>query len=708
MSSDFLLRLNEKQLEAVKSKYKENLVLAGAGTGKTSVLTSRIGYVIGLGANSSSIFAATFTNKAAKEMKERVEMLLDDPTLASDLWIGTFHGLCNKIIKSNTMKLGLPKNYQIIDTTDQKSLIKRVAEEIEVDNSKKIDKKKILPEALNFINKAKENGRRPDKANDLLEYMGLEPIILDIYIRYEKVRFLSGLLDYGDILLYVIELFEKEPEVLNYYREKFNHVMVDEYQDTNRIQNKFINMISKGNYLFFVGDDDQSIYGWRGAKIKYILELNKKYENLKTIKLEQNYRSTKKILACSNSIIAKNTMRLGKDLWSQNDSGENITVIESDSTELEAYTISKFIKRELNLGTNPNDITILYRSNAISRAFEAKFAEHKIPYKIVSGLSFWERGEVKDMLSYLDIINNENNDVSFERVVNKPSRKFGQKALEKLRDYSNKKETPMFLSLDNMINEGLIKGQTASNLSHFINVINTIKSEKHLSIKEMIIKIIENLSFYKIYEKEPDEVRDDKLNNINELIYFADKFVNTEDDMTDIESFLHHAKLQSDNTKNGNVDTVKLMTIHAAKGLEFPIVFVAGLEEFTFPSKRSIYSDDLEEERRLAYVSITRAEKKLYLSFSTYRYGEMLKPSRFLNEIPIEYLSYHSDSRFSNSIIGNKIKSLNIAKTSSSNDKFKVGEEYNHVDFGLGEIRKVNNNSIDVYFGMIGIKNIIL
>jgi DNA helicase-2/ATP-dependent DNA helicase PcrA len=713
--SEFGGKLNDKQKEAVLSRSKIILVLAGAGTGKTSVLTSRIAFLIKKGVEPSSVFATTFTNKAANEMKDRVSSLVGKEVNINDMWIGTFHGLCNNIIKINHRLINLPKYYQIIDQDAQKSLIRRVIEEFEIRDNISIDKKNVSQDALNFINKAKEKGFRPEASSKLITLMNLNKLILDIYYAYEEIRIKSSALDYGDLILYAIEILKNNPSVLNYYQNKFKHILVDEFQDTNDIQNELIKLFTgSDNYLFVVGDDDQSIYGWRGAKIENILNFQKNNQDVHLVKLEQNYRSTKNILECANSVIGNNKARLGKDLWSDKGDGDKISIIENDYPDHEAYNITKIIRTHIEKGVPPSQITILYRNNAISRSFEAKLTESRIPYKIYGGLSFWERSEIKDMLSYLDLIKNSNNDISFERIVNKPSRKLGKKSIEKIRTHAKDNNLSMFNAMNSMLIDGTIKGASASNLKLFISGINDLKeSSLNNSIFFLIKDIIDRFNFLKIYEKDNPEVQDDRINNIEELASFAKNFKNNDEDLDLLESFLHHAKLQSDNVKDSSVDSVNMMTIHTSKGLEFPIVFVVGMEDGIFPSKRSISSTKgIEEERRLAYVAFTRAEKKLYISFSSTRYNNPVEFSRFLKELPFNIIDHLKYSNYGNSPIGRLITSSENKKEVNYKSKYSIGDNYTHERYGDGEILETDkkNNSIylKVNFEFIGLKDIYL
>jgi DNA helicase-2/ATP-dependent DNA helicase PcrA len=726
-------KLNAPQQKAVKTRKKHVLVLAGAGSGKTKVLTSRIAYILDMGAEPDSILAVTFTNKAANEMKNRIKSMVSSSTNLNDMWVGTFHSLCNKIISTHYSTMGLAKNYQTLDSDDQKSLIRRIVEELEVEKNEKFDKKALVQDGMNFINKSKENGLRPNKAHDLLISLNIDQINLEIYERYEQTRMLNNTIDFGDMLLYVVELFRDHPEIKKQYQHKFSHILVDEFQDTNKIQYQWAKDLSEGNYLFVVGDDDQSIYGWRGAKVSNIIDFAKNHNDTEIVKLEQNYRSTKKILACANSVIKVNTKRLGKSLWSDQADGSDICIIESDSPEEEARVITSIIESKImnDNSIKYSDFAILYRNNAISRSFEAKLTEKKIPYKLIGGTSFWARKEIKDVLSYMSLVANDKNDVSFERTVNTPSRGIGKKTIEKIRIRAQQNNANLFITTSEMIDAGEIKGKSGKALSEYIDFINDARSgESTITPYNIIMKIIKEIPLTDSYYSEGEEKGDERKENIHELSYFAKEFVN-EDDKDDLDAFLAQAALQSDNAKDKDTDSVQLMTLHASKGLEFPFVFVAGFEQGTFPSKRALISPhkkNLEEERRLAYVGITRAEKELWLSFAGYRYNQSTQYSMFMDELPVEFLSYKTSSSYGISSIGRKIKSYKIKtdqplsskpfKKSQEDDNsaslYKVGQTINHKKWGKGLISKVefkrdiNSYIIDVSFDFIGRKNIII
>lgn len=682
-----LSSLNNEQNKAVKSKSKNVLVLAGAGTGKTRVLIYRVGYLVELGVSPEEIFAVTFTNKASREMKDRIVNLLPSGKNIGGSWIGTFHNLCNKIIKAHHNLLGLPKNYQIFDSDDQKATVRRAIEEYESETSTKLDKKEVIQEMMSFISKAKENGLRPKKSTKLASTMRLNVMHVELYEKYEKIKTTSNAIDFSDMILCVVELFESHKEILSFYNNKFKHILVDEFQDTDKLQYKLITMIcSNNNYLFVVGDDDQSIYGWRGAEIKNILSFHENREKTEIIKLEQNYRSTKTILNAANSIISNNSKRHGKNLWSDGKDGSGIKIQSAYSPEQEASLISEQISDLILQGESPKKIAILYRNNSISRSFEMSLKSLRIPYSIVGGVSFWARKEVKDLLSYLSLVTDTSNNVSFERIINVPSRGVGKKSIEKIRSESYERNLSMFDTLKSMLDEKLIKGKSADNLIKFVSLIDRIKnSDISLSIYHTITMVIEETNIISQYIKEGEEKYEERKVNMQELAYAGKTFKRSEDDdedLNDIDLFISQATLQSETSKEKNVDTVSLMTVHASKGLEFPYVFLVGFEEGIFPSARSVQYGDIEEERRLAYVAITRAEKELSISYSGSRYGKGIDKSCFIDELNIK------------------------SKRPKSN--YISGNVYNHPKYGEGIITNVNEFEINVDFGFLGRKRIMI
>jgi DNA helicase-2/ATP-dependent DNA helicase PcrA len=723
--------LNDKQKEAVLSRNQHIRVLAGAGSGKTKVLTTRIAYLQYLGSDAASILAVTFTNKAAAEMKERIATLLPENLKhnLNKLWIGTFHGLCNRIISAHHSILGLPKNYEIIDSADQKSIVRRILEELAISE----DKKEVIKESLIYINGSKEKGFRPEESLDYLQSLGFPMMLLEIYKRYEDIRISSNALDFGDILLYVHELFRSNPEVKKYYQDKFQHILVDEYQDTNDIQEQWLSDISYGNYLYVVGDDDQSIYGWRGAKIDNIMNFKKRFPNSETVKLEQNYRSTNKILTAANEIIKNNKKREGKNLWSAQDGGENLLVQQCSSPEEEARNISAYIENEVeNNGKKPSDFAILYRNNSLSRAFESKLTERMVPYKIIGGIGFWSRKEIKDILSYLSMFNNESNDVSFERTINFPTRGIGKKTLLKIRETALNENISMLNAVKDLLLNNEIKGKAAQKIQNYISIIKNGKKMKGGAPFNLIMHVLDNTDITEAYNKEGEEKSDERKLNIQELVYFSRNFKNEDENKSELEAFLYHASLQSDADKQKDGDLVQLMTIHASKGLEFPHVFIVGFEQGVFPSKRSIDNkNSLEEERRLAYVAITRGEKTVDFSFCEWRYNQQSSLSMFLNELPLEILDFKSNSEYGICELGRKITDYKYNRenegyndTSDTNtntpvkkavkkiNRYDVGDFVNHKKYGEGEIisiyKKDNTLVAKVDFGFIGKKDLII
>lgn len=704
-------KLNDKQKEATVCKKKKVLVLAGAGTGKTRVLISRVSYLLAVGVDSNNVMAVTFTNKAANEMKERLKSVFNDLVNEKEMYIGTFHGICNRLIKENLIELNLPKNYQCMDSDDQKSFVKKIMKEnVAKKNNKNVEnvsdddldsddlfKDKDL---ISFINKAKENCLRPESQGieKLAEVFGgnAKNYLINFYKKYEQLRIVSNLLDFGDLLLYVYELLRDNLDVRKRYQEQFRHVLVDEYQDTNFIQHEIVKMISINGYLFVVGDDDQSIYGWRGAVISNILDFEKNYDPdlVHVVKLEENYRSTDSILNSANSLIAKNKHRYGKNLWTSQEGGSRIRVFEAASALAEADWIANNIEKlvhEKKYEYYQN--MILYRTNYLSRSMESELFKRKIPYIIYGGTSFWARSEIKDVLSYLQLCNNKNNNIAFERIINKPKRKIGDAVISRIREYSLEKNISMFESLEQLLDIGEFTKSKKENLENFVFLLKKF-SENEIyknSLYSLVKDIIVNINLEEIYKKDDEETLQERKGNLAELLSLAES-LEYEEGKTELEILLETAALQTENLNQKNVNVVKLMTIHAAKGLESENVFVMGMENDIFPSKASFAEKSLmEEERRLAYVAYTRARHNLFLSYSLNRvFGSSGVYSKFLEETPFEYIDFYSGYSYSMSSLGRRIdeyhRKLNI-KT-----KFKIGDLVNHVIYGRGVIKNMKDN----------------
>lgn len=702
--------LNEEQKKAVQSNNKRVLILAGAGSGKTQVLTKRVAYLLEKGAEPSSILAVTFTNKAAKEMKERISKIKPENVILSDMWIGTFHSLCNKILKKNHNLAGLPSNFQIIDNDDQLKILKDIIREnlnlfIEYDNKERNQKiKAAASESLKYISQAKDNIKRSKDCSFTQEeflYYGYN--ILNIYKEYEDFLINNFLLDFNDILLKTYELFIDSPSIKDYYNNKFRHVLVDEFQDTNKLQYEWVKMLSNNNYLFVVGDDDQSIYGWRGAQIENIIKFDVENKGTEVIKLEQNYRSTNNILKTANYLIDFNTKRKGKNLWSSKGDGEKVIVKECYSPYQEAEYIARKIKENKNF--NYSDYAILYRNNSISRILESKLNEFKIPYKIIGGVGFWSRSEIKLMMSYLELVSNYKNNLAFEKSINNPVRGIGKKTIEKIKIKANKESISMFESSIIMINEKSIKGKAAENIKLFLNLISD--SAKFNNIKETLDYIVQKTNIINYYIDTDLDKGEERVLNINELLNAAETFT-PDNDIDELSSFIDHYRLQSSTDEETDKNSVQLMTIHASKGLEFPYVFLSAFEEGIFPSNRAIEEGNIEEERRLAYVAITRAEKNLEITGTIKRYPNTDSVlSRFVNELPKENVSFFIESNYSLE----NINKISDSKKMLLLSEYKIGNTINHSKYGTGVIlySNINDNELHlkVDFGFIGVKKLI-
>lgn len=642
--------LNEPQKEAITSKSKRVLVLAGAGSGKTRVLTSRISYLLAHGVKEDAILAVTFTNKASNEMKERVVNLLEGnfEINQQNLWMGTFHSVCNRILREHYSK----SRYEILDTSDQQKLIKNVL----IDAALLDVKKSTINEVLKFISEAKNNKLDPEESKSIEDQFSL-PNVSHIYKLYEEYKDSMNLLDFDDLIYKTVILLESNDALLHTLRNQFKHILVDEYQDTNKIQDDFLKLLLRDdgkNYLFVVGDDDQSIYGWRGAEVGNILKFDKIYDDHHVVKLEENYRSTQNILDASNALIANNKLRYGKTLFTNSDKGDLIELYESSSPDNEAENFASIINNYNDLGYKYSDIAILYRSNFISRALETKLSEAMIPYTIIGGVGFWSRMEIKDMLAFLSIINNPKNDIQTERTFTF-LKGVGKKTIEKIKDYGRNNNKSLFDSIEETIHKGDIKGKSAKTLLNY----HTIVSNEFDNISypyKIITNIINNFKIFDFYqEKEGKEKGVEREENINEMVTFIRNF-NFKSGSLD--EFFEMVALQQElTTDKKENDTVKLMTMHSAKGLEFPVVLMAGIENGIFPSERSLSSPNiLEEERRLMYVSMTRAMKNLHISFAPYRFGgQYTGASLFINEIPERFIK-NSNYRMPSIKISSNIK----------------------------------------------------
>ncbi|MBR65008.1 MAG: DNA helicase II [Rhodobacteraceae bacterium] len=640
--SYILESLNEKQREAVTSESPHLLVLAGAGSGKTRVLVHRVAWIVdGFRSNPGTIMTVTFTNKAANEMQSRIQELLKSPV--PELWCGTFHGLAHRTLKRFYKEANLISGFTILDADDQLRIIKRLAKELELEDSA------WPPKQIQWqINSWKDDGKRSKDIQAEKDFY--TETIKRLYKKYEDLCKQDSLVDFAELLLRSYELIRDEAKVKKFFHSRFKHILIDEFQDTNKIQYKWLQEVASNEAnLTAVGDDDQSIYGWRGARVENIDAYKKSHDQSETIRLEQNYRSTSVILNAANALIENNQERLGKNLWTDSKEGELITLYQAYSEQDEARFIAEAIKGWMNSGELYKDCAVVYRSNAQSRAIEEALLRISIPYRIYGGLRFYERLEIKNAMSFLKVIFNPHDNPSFERSIANPPRGIGAKTLIKIRNKAIENNLSYVQASAKMLDEGSIGGRGAAGLRSYLKLL--IDHGEQLDktpLSDLLDSIIQSSGLIQHHEKEPGEKGKTRIENLEELITAAKNFEQSFDKEKTIkeisESFLDTVSLDAGETQAGEFDdAVQLMTLHSAKGLEFPLVFMTGLEETLFPHGRSMESpNQLEEERRLCYVGITRAMKKLYLTYAESRrlHGSDVfnPPSRFIKEIPAEYV----------------------------------------------------------------------
>ena len=641
--SPILNPLNDAQRAAVTAPLAPVLVLAGAGSGKTRVLTHRIAYVIeALGASPHSILAVTFTNKAAGEMRGRVEQLLGVPPGA--LWIGTFHGIAHRLLRVHWREANLVQGFQILDSEDQQRLIKKILKATELDETRWVPR-----EVQWFINNNKDEGRRPQHLKD-----GNDPVrsqMIKLYASYEQACARAGVVDFAELLLRAFELWRDNESMLAHYRRRFQHVLVDEFQDTNAIQYAWMRLIaptapapSEGSRVgqpFVVGDDDQSIYRWRGARVENLQQFRRDYPQAQLFRLEQNYRSTATILEAANGLIGHNASRLGKNLWTSGERGEPLRLYSAFNERDEAEFVTHRIREHVAGGGLRREVAILYRSNAQSRVFEEAFLSARVPYRVYGGLRFFERAEIKDALAYLRLISNRSDDASFERVVNLPTRGVGAKSLDMLRGYALGAGGSLWEAAAAAIAAGTLGAKATAAIHGFMALIERLSGQtRALALHEQVDQVLKASGLIEHYRRDKADKGEARVENLDELVSAARGFAPEGAEMPPLEAFLAHAALESgEGQADAWEDCVQMMTQHTAKGLEFPVVFLAGLEEGLFPHQRSLIDlDGLEEERRLCYVGMTRAMRRLYLSYAEQRrlhgvdsYGQV---SRFVREIP--------------------------------------------------------------------------
>ena len=633
--------LNPQQTEAVTAPPSNMLILAGAGSGKTRVLVHRIAWLMEReNISPYGILAVTFTNKASHEMRSRIESLCGMPI--AGIWVGTFHGLAHRLLRTHWEAAELPEGFQILDSDDQQRMIKRIHKTLALDETKWPPKQSQW-----FINQCKEKGQRPRHlTNNDDDYF--TETMATVYQAYEDVCRRSGLVDFAELLLRSLELLQTHTDIAEHYQNRFQHILVDEFQDTNTIQYRWLKTIAgKDSFMMAVGDDDQSIYSWRGAKVENMDRFTTEYPDAKTIRLEQNYRSTQTILNAANTVIDNNQNRLGKNLWTEDNGGEKITLYAAFNERDEAYYIVNAIKQQVRAGNHYRDTAILYRSNAQSRVLEERLIDAQIAYRIYGGLKFFERAEIKDALAYLRLITNRQDDAAFERIVNTPTRGIGNTTLITLRNTARESQASLWQACEHLITAKGLSARACSALQSFLTLINTLDNDtRQKTLDEQTDHVLQCSGLLDMYRKDKTEKGLSRVENLEELVNATSQFHPNADaaDLSPLSAFLAHVALESgEGQSEAHSDYVSLMTLHSAKGLEFPIVFISGMEEDLFPHKMSSEEPaGLEEERRLCYVGMTRAMKKLYLTHAESRrlhgYERFHRPSRFLQEIPEEHL----------------------------------------------------------------------
>jgi len=730
--SSYLNSLNNQQKLAVTTLDGPLQVLAGAGSGKTKVLTTRIAYLLEQKkCFGQQILCVTFTNKAANEMRERVLQLVNSRSVAFP-WLGTFHSICNKMLRKNAEAVNLKPNFSIIDTLDQIKLIKNILD------SENIDLKKNPPKQIAFqIDSWKNKALLPQEITLKNQEFHLKNA-LQVYRVYQKKLQTMNCVDFGDLILHVVTILKKFEDIRKIYQNNFKYILVDEFQDTNYIQNLWLQLLtSENNNICVVGDDDQSIYSWRGAEVKNILNFKKEYKDTQSIKLEQNYRSTKNILNTASSLIANNEDRLDKNIWSDLGDGEKVKVKSYFDGINEATGISDTIEQNLSKKYNLNNLSILVRAAFQTREFEERFIKIGLPYRIIGGLKFYERSEIKDALSYLRLINQTNDDLSFERIVNKPKRSIGDSSLKKIHDYARIKDLSLFDASQEILKENILKPKTVQNLKNFLIHIHSWKANaKKIDHITLLENVLDESGYAMMLKNERTPEADDKLENLKELKASMKGY-------SSLDEFLENISLQTSIDEEWDGEKINIMTIHSAKGLEFDAVFLPGWEEGLFPHQKSIDEKGvtgIEEERRLAYVAITRAKKDLYISFAlqrkffgrqndNYDFYSSLQ-SRFIDELDKKYLEISIDEEKDDDFIFDQdfnveskknspgwkryqdnlnqpkenIKTINYTENLT---EFTVGETVKHDGFGEGKIIHIEGNKLLINFKNQGEKKVI-
>lgn len=729
--------LNPAQREAVEKTEGPVLILAGAGSGKTRVLTTRIGHLIeDKGVQPANILAITFTNKAANEMRERVEETLESD--ASDMWISTFHSCCVRILRKDINRIGYNRSFVIYDSADQVTLVKDCLKELNL-NDKVFEPKMII----STISGAKDKLYDPKQFKAMHMNDNRMSKIADVYALYQNRLKRNSALDFDDLIFKTVELLKSDKEVLDYYRNRFKYIMVDEYQDTSKAQYELIKILAKEHQnICVVGDDDQSIYGWRGADIRNILEFEKDYDDVHVVKLEQNYRSTQIILDAANTVISNNIERKRKRLWSEKKDGELIKIqVAQDEIEESDFVADMIAKISREQNRSYKDFAVLYRANAQSRSVEDALNRSQIPYNIYGGTKFYERKEIKDLIAYLRVIQNPQDDISIKRIINVPRRGIGLRTIEKIEDRASLKQESIYSVLIDIETNSEISTKARNSISEFVdNVIGTLRTMREVyPVSKLIEKVIESIDYYgyidELYKGDKEEAEERK-DNVKEFISVAMEFEQNSEEK-DLETFLTGVALTSESSEEEEIDKVSLMTIHTSKGLEFPVVFIVGMEDGLFPIARAVRSmsdSEIEEERRLCYVGITRAKEILYLTLTQKRtlYGKTNPSiaSRFMEELPKECIerlnsaekelsyskaNYNVLDKYKQKYM-NTINKTAVAKqvnaTIKSNEKetniddIKPGARVHHPKFGVGTVVGMMGTDVTIAFEQQGIKKI--
>ncbi len=684
--------LNDAQREAVTAPPGHLLVLAGAGSGKTRVLVHRIAWLLATDqVTPHRVLAVTFTNKAAGEMRGRIEAMLERPTGA--MWVGTFHGLAHRLLRAHWRDAALPEGFQILDSDDQLRCLRRVLRDLDLDESQW-----PVKQAQNYVNARKDEGLRPRHLEDKGDYWLTQ--MIRIYAAYEETCARSGIVDFAELLLRAHELLREREDILEHYRHRFSHILVDEFQDTNAIQYAWLRLLAgTSGTVFAVGDDDQSIYGWRGARIEHIQQLPKDFPEVQTIRLEQNYRSSGNILAGANALIANNQGRLGKNLWTDDGEGDPITLYTAFNELDEARFVVSRIQQWIDGGESRDDVAILYRVSAQSRAFEEALLAASLPYRVHGGLRFYERADIKDALAYLRLLANRDDDGAFERVVNMPARGVGARTLDALRQAARAAGESLWRAASRLVEERSLASRAAGAVSGFMSLVEELASHTaELPLEERTAIVIERSGLLAHYERDKVDRAQTRVENLHELVTAARHFVqeeieDEEPDQDPMMAFLAHAALESGEEQASEwQECVHLMTLHSAKGLEFPLVFLAGMEEGLFPHQLS--SDDpakLEEERRLCYVGMTRAKRRLFLTHAEARrlHGSDFYPvaSRFIREIPAELIEeVRMRADVSHKVFRRNAQRASGGDSGADNGDFRLGQRVEHPKFGEGVV----------------------